>query len=76
MEKYSQENTTVKKNFFYAREDIAFVIKYIYKENVHWEGRGSNPKYIHIYYNKQTKNGYNKILIEVPKNFPHYTPYL
>jgi len=76
LEKYSQENTTVKKNFFYAREDIAFVIKYIYKENVHWEGRGSNPKYIHIYYNKQTKNGYNKILIEVPKNFPHYTPYL
>ena len=71
---YEQNNHTSKKIKFYARADIAFVLKYIYKKHVLWEGRRSNPDYIKIYKNREIKST-NHILFETPKDFPKYIPY-
>lgn len=65
-----------KEIYYYARADIAFVIKYIYKRKVYWKGRRANPNYVDIY--KRQKNHIDLIhqQFEIPKNFPNYHPYL
>lgn len=73
---YEQSNPTHKKNFYYARADIAFVLKYIYKRNVCWKGRRSNPDYMKIYKENKNYTDYTPILFEIPENFPPYKPYL
>lgn len=74
IEKY-EDTTTPSTIKFYARADIAFVIKYVYHKNVYWEGRHANPEYKKIY----EKNKYNKdskqILFKIPKSFPKYDPF-
>lgn len=72
--RYENNNTSFKNEYYFARADIAFVIKYIYGKKVYWEGRRKNPDY-----KKQhslIKNTqYHNILFKTPKNFPEYIPY-
>ena len=60
---------------YYARADIAFVIKYIFHKNVYWKGRRRNPNYIKMYEKHKRDKNFKHILFETPKGFPHYTPY-
>ena len=75
---YYTKNKTNKKSLYYARPDIAFVIKYIYRKKVFWKGRYPNPEYIKLY-NKSIKNKehkkYYRILFEIPSEFPKYERY-
>ncbi len=64
---------------FYAREDIAFVIKYIYNKNaylpIRWRGNKLDKDfYIKAYQSSKVKQN-SKILFKTPKNFPNYKPY-
>lgn len=72
---YEKANHSGKKIRFYARSDIAFVIKYIYHKEVYWKGRRSNPNYIKHYQEDKVSNIYHKVLFETPKMFPKYIPY-
>jgi len=72
---YEAKNHFKKKSFYYARADIAFVLKYIYSKNVHWEGRHKNPDYKKIYKDNKDNKDYRQILFETPKDFPQYRPY-
>lgn len=75
IELYEKENHSGKKIRFYARSDIAFVIKYIYHKEVYWEGRRRNPNYIRHYHNDKVSNTYHKVLFETPEVFPKYIPF-
>ena len=71
-----QENPQ-KQYYFYAREDIAFVLKYVYAQKVylpkHWNGRAIDVnRYIQAYHRSKEDN---KILFSVPEGFPDYAPY-
>jgi hypothetical protein len=76
IKQYEGQNTTHRKIKYYARADIAFVIKYIYKKNVYWKGRRANPDYKKIYKDNKNNKDYENILFEVPEGFPNYHPYL
>ncbi len=65
-------NHSGRKEFYYTRADIAFVIKYIYKRDVYWKGRRVNPDYIKIYKENKHDTAYYHILFEIPKSFPPY----
>lgn len=60
---------------YYARPDIAFVLKYIYRRNVFWQ------RWKHYFdyqkeYEKAVKTGNVKaVLFKTPKRFPGYFPY-
>ena len=72
---YEAQNNTNKKVFYYARSDISFVIKYMYKREVYWKGRRANFKYKKIYEKNKYNNIYYQVLFDIPKNFPTYNPY-
>jgi len=74
LDNYEQNNHSGKETYYYARTDIAFVIKYIYHKNVLWKGRRINPNHIQEYQDKRN-NTYHHILIETPQGFPKYIPY-
>jgi len=76
LDKYEKSNDSGKKVMYYARADISFVIKYMYHENVYWEGRRANPNYDRIYYKNKDKHDYKHILFKTPKEFPSYKPYM
>ena len=64
--------------YFYAREDIAFILKKIYNKNVYFPNlrkgkRLDVEKYMLEY--KKDKTHKNIILFTVPKGFPDYEPY-
>ena len=62
---------------FYARPDIAVVLKFIYRENVYWRRRRENvsvdkfQRYLLTLDPKEVKG----IIFRTPENFPDYTPY-
>ncbi len=70
---YESLNKTEKKEYYYARDDIAFVIKYIYKKPLLLSRRG-NLDYKKSYKDHDNKK-YYPILFEVPKNFPIFQSY-
>ncbi len=72
------KNSINKEPYFYAREDIAFVLKYIYLKDVYnpfnWQSRiPSKDVYTKAY--KEDIQHKNKILFKIPKGFPKYEPY-
>lgn len=71
-----KDNTRGKQIKYYARADIAFVIKYMYKRNVYWEGRRANPDYKSIYEMQKDNKNYRQILFKTPEGFPSYSPYM
>ncbi len=75
LKEYEINNNSGKPEYYYARADISFVIKYIYRKNVYWEDRRANPDYINIYNGKNKNNEFQLILFETPKGFPDYEPY-
>ena len=67
-----------KKVVFFSREDIAFILKYVYNKNVYlpirWRGNVLQKDfYIKAFNNKKTK--LKKVLFKTPKGFPKYEPY-
>lgn len=77
LEEYKSQAQNNKEILYYARPDIATVLKFIYRENVYWRGRRINPtlekfqKYILTLDPKQTQG----IVFKTPEGFPDYTPY-
>jgi len=76
MKQYETVNITSKKIRYYARADIAFVIKYIYHKNVYWKGRHANPNHVKAYQYYKNNKDYAHILFKTPKDFPRYKPYM
>jgi len=77
LEEYKSQSDENKEVIFYARPDIATVLKFIYRENVYWRGRRNNPalkkfqKYMLTLDPEQTRG----IIFKTPEGFPDYTPY-
>jgi len=69
-----ESNHLDKEPFYYARSDIAFVLKYLYEKNVYWEGRRRNVDYIK-HFKTDININFSKVLFETPTNFPLYKPY-
>jgi hypothetical protein len=40
-----QSNKTGKEIYYFARADVAFVLKYVYRQEVYWKGRRGYPQY-------------------------------
>ena len=72
---HEQNNTTPKAIKYYARADIAFVIKYIYKKDVNWKGRFGDMDYKNNYNKDKSNHMIQHILFEIPKGFPSFIPY-
>ncbi len=67
---YESLNKTNKKEYYYARDDIAFIIKFIYRKPVQYYRRGSINYQKNFYKHKNKR--YYPILFETPENFPSY----
>lgn len=71
-------NTSKEDLYFYAREDIAFILQKVYNKRVylpkHWKGKKLNAKKYIQEYKKDTKHA-NKILFPTPIDFPPYQSY-
>jgi len=67
---YELHNHSKKPNYYYARDDIAFVIKFIYQKPVLYHRHG-NIDYRQSYIDHQNKQ-YIPILFETPTPFPNY----
>lgn len=72
---YEKNNTSSKPMKYYARADIAFVLKYMYKKDVNWEGRFGGMNYQKNYARDKNKQGVHHILFEIPDGFPPFIPY-
>lgn len=70
---YESMNKSGKKGYYYARDDIAVVLKFIYRKDVLY-GRRGNVDYTKSYSDHSDKK-YYPILFEVPENFPSYQFY-
>ncbi len=73
LETYEKSNNSNKPNFYYARPDIAFIIKFVYRKPVLYGKRGYmdyKERYV-----KHHDRDYHPILFKTPKNFPQYLPY-
>jgi hypothetical protein len=57
-------------NFYYAREDIAFVIKYLYRKRVFLVNRRVRENYPAAYKRNLKYTRYNLILFKTKKDFP------
>ena len=72
-----KKNLNITNPYFFAREDIAFILKKVYGENVymipHFNGAKLNIYFYESAYIK-SKNS-NKILFKTPKKFLKYIPY-
>jgi len=67
---YEKQNRTGKPNYYYARDDIAFVIKFIYQKPVFYKRKGT-LNYVKSYH-KHHKRKYHPVLFETPKELPPY----
>ncbi len=75
LEESSKTNKLDDKMYYYARSDIAFVLKYMYQKQVFWRGRRVNPDYRKHYQEDIAPKGHKKVLFKTPKSFPKYIPY-
>ncbi|MDQ7085336.1 MAG: hypothetical protein Q9M36_10610 [Sulfurovum sp.] len=71
---YQTQHTQSKALYYYARDDIAFVIKFIYRKPVLYQRRGSKD-YQKSFQQHSDKNAH-AILFEIPKAFPPYQRYI
>ena len=67
---YESMNKSEKEEYYYARDDIAVVVKFIYRKDALYSRRG-NMDY-NKSYDKHNNEKYYPILFETPKNFPAY----
>jgi hypothetical protein len=75
IKQYEDQNTPHREIKYYARADIAFVLKYMYKKNVNWEGRFGGMNYKKNYNKDKNNHSIQHILFETPKGFPPFVPY-
>jgi len=77
LERYKSQYHNGKEILFYARPDIAAVLKFIYREKVYWIGRRGNPSIGHFqrYMLTLDPERTRGIIFETPNGFPGYTPY-
>ena len=64
-----------RENLYFAREDIAFVIKYIYGKRVYWHDRRHTIDYHAAYKRNSIYTRYNYVLYTIDENFkenPYY----
>jgi len=68
-------NQSHKPLFYYARPDIAYVIKYIYHKDamIHIKPQKKNYK---RYFKEHNNRAFTPILFKVPNGFPPYKPYI
>jgi len=66
---YESINKSAKEAYYYARDDIAFVIKFIYRKKVLYMRRG-NLDYRKSYL--KHNSSYYPVLFKTPKGFPSY----
>ena len=57
-------------NLYFAREDIAFVIKYIYGKRAYWQDRRALVNYHTAFQKNAHYRTYNYILFETKEDFP------
>jgi len=76
LDTYEKNNTSHKEIRYYARADIAFIIKYLFHKSVYWKGRSANPAYKKIYKDHKDNKDYENILFKIPQKFPEYRPYM
>jgi hypothetical protein len=67
---YEQAQQNSKNIYYYARDDIAFVLHFIYHKSVLYERRGT--KDYQQSYKEDNATTHDAILFEVPKGFPSY----
>ena len=60
---------------FYARGDVAVVLKYIYRENVYWRGRRGEPSLTEFYKYCTINKLKECIIFNRVKSLPPYRPY-
>ncbi len=77
LKQYRAENRDGRELLFYARPDIAVVLKFIYCENVYWRRRRENtsPEKFQRYLLTLDPAEVKGIIFKTPENFPNYTPY-
>jgi len=77
LKEYESQRDKSKKVLYLAKGDIAMVLKYIYRKDVYWRGRKTNPTYqdmedyIRIHQPPDTEC----IIFRTPNDFPIYEPY-
>jgi len=67
---YEEEANNEKPLYYYARDDIAFVLRFIYRKPVLYARRGI--KDYHKSYKEDKETTHKAILFETPKGFPSY----
>lgn len=74
---YEKINPTSKEILYFARHDIAFVLKYIYGKKVYWKGRRKNVDHNKAYldHHKRYSTSYHSVLFHTSTKFPPYKPY-
>ena len=73
---YQKDTNKTKTTLFWARADIAVVLKYIYQENVFWRGRRAtlSIKKFNDYCSTLNPEENRCIVFTTPKGFPEYKP--
>ena len=77
LKRYKSNHQDHREILFYARPDVAAVLKFFYRENVYWIGRRGNPSLenFHRYMLTLDPRQTTGIIFETPKEFPGYIPY-
>jgi len=77
LQEYKSINSVDSETLFYARADIAMVLKFIYNENVFWRGRREKSSIEKFQNYCETLNPQNVecIVFDTPINFKEYKPY-
>jgi len=77
LREYENSRDHTKEVLYLARGDIAMVLKYIYRVNVYWRGRSTNPTYQNMVDYKRNKGSdrVEIIIFDPPRDLPNYLPY-
>jgi len=77
LKKYESQRDKSKKVLYLAKGDIAMVLRYIYRQNVYWRGRKTNPRYqdMEEYIELHGVPDTEYIIFKTPDDFPIYEPY-
>ena len=77
LKRYESKRDKSKKVLYLAKGDIAMVLKYIYRKNVYWRGRKTNPTYQDMkdYIKMHQPEDTECIIFKTPDDFPVYKPF-
>jgi hypothetical protein len=74
--RYERNRKSEKPVKYFAREDIAFVLKYMLHKNVYWISRGANLNFKERYEKEKRNKKIDAVLFETPAGFPVYKPFM